>query len=79
MISNCERCALPDIVRRIKLYKNAALAANANIAASDSPTEAQPYQTAATEAADNLRVADGERAEFLRTWAGFCAECKFGA
>lgn len=79
MISNCEKCNLPGIVDRYRASRIALTTANANILASSSPTEVQPYQQAATIAAAALRAADAERAEFIKDWGGFCANCLFGA
>jgi hypothetical protein len=79
MISKCEKCALPGIFGRIESSRNAALVANANIRLSSSPTEAKPFQKAATEAVETLRIAEKEYADFLKIWSGFCIKCDFGA
>jgi len=79
MTSNCEKCELPGISRRIELYKNSALTANANIMLSSYPTEAEPYKKKATEEIEELRIANKEYEDFIKIWSGFCSKCNFGA
>lgn len=79
MISNCEKCRLPSLVTELESYKLEFQTTNANVEASQTPTQAQPYIEARNVAAFNLKATQKEYAEFLNIWRGFCNNCKHGA
>ena len=79
MKGNCERCELPRIKEGIDGYRNAVEAANANIQASGSPTEAKPYKEHAQSSLKELRKLQNEMAVFLSNFAGWCDDCEWGA
>jgi len=78
-MNNCEKCELPGIYEKRAAAKRAVEVANANIVASESPTQAEPYKEAALQARNELLAANGQYSDFLKIWTGFCEHCKFGA
>jgi hypothetical protein len=79
MQGNCEKCELPKIVARMGSLRRTAEAASANVKASDSPTQAKPYQEEATTALEGLEDAQRKFAAFVNTWRGTCSNCLYGA
>lgn len=49
MNNRCEQCELPKLIKERDILKMSIQAANANISASESPTQAEPYQEFAKE------------------------------
>ena len=69
----CAECPLPDIKRRLAESRQAAQTANANISASETPTQAEPFQQQASQALAELKVAMGDYTKFVPR---ICQSCE---
>ena len=64
--------------------RNAAQAAEANVRASESPTQARSYEEARDSALAQLRDSQVQYTQFINSWRGVCSElggkkCEYGA
>ena len=71
----CGGCPLPEILEKITQAKNGALAANANILASESPTQAHPYRIEALWRMKKFRNEMARLGEFKNDLGNNCPSC----
>jgi hypothetical protein len=71
----CGECPLPEILEKITQSRNGALAANANILASESPTQAHPYRIEALWRTEKLRNEMVKLDEFIKGLGDNCPSC----
>jgi hypothetical protein len=72
----CQSCPIPGIMSRLETARNAAESANANVLASDSPTQASPFRQEAITQLATLRQAIGELSSFVSSGKK-CQSCQF--
>ena len=71
----CEGCPLPEILERITQARIGVLIANANIVASESPTQAHPYRIEALWRMKKLREETVALDEFIKSLGNNCPSC----
>ncbi|MDO8270046.1 MAG: hypothetical protein Q7T54_05265 [Candidatus Levybacteria bacterium] len=71
----CNGCPLPEILEKIMQSRNGALTANANILASESPTQAHPYRIEALWRIKKLRNEMAKLDEFKKSLDDNCPSC----
>lgn len=71
----CGGCPLPYILEKITQSRNGAQAANANILASESPTQAHPYRIEALWRMKKLRTEKARLDEFITSLSDNCPSC----
>ena len=63
----CKKCPLPDLYNAMNANRLALETANANIKASDSPTQAEPYIQIANDAKTMFELYRNEYGKFAKT------------
>lgn len=71
----CKGCPLPEILEKITQARNGVLAANANILASESPTQAHPYRIGALWRMKKLQDEMARLDEFKISLGDNCPSC----
>lgn len=71
----CRGCPLPEILEKITQARNGVLVANANILASESPTQAHPYRIGALWRMKKLSNERARLDEFKISLGDNCPSC----